>query len=196
MKCVRITFVVLSLFVIAGCATQLEMNPPPTLDVEDIKQHPYAVGLYIPMGLKERVFSVNTSPFDVLTYPIGQQTALAFQKNTPLVFKKVIDVDSRNPPQKVKFILQPSIVKFSPTIPHPAYNPYMATVVYKIDVFDRSGKKVYTQTAAGEAQTSKGLLSGFSALGLLAEAAQMAMDKAMKQILEGLATAEELKALK
>lgn len=196
MKCVRITLIVLSLFLVAGCATKLKMNPPPTLDVRDIKQHPYSAGLYIPRELRERVFSVNTSPFDVLTYPIGQQTVLAFQKNLPLVFKKVVDVDSMNPPQKVKLILRPSIVRFNPTIPHPAYNPYTATIVYKIDVFDRNEKNIYTQTAVGEAQTSKGLLSGFSALGLLGEAAQMAVDKAMKQIIEGLATAEELKAVK
>jgi hypothetical protein len=196
MKCARIVLIVISLFVMAGCATQLEMNPPQTLNLQNMKQHPYSIGLFIPKELKEYTFSSITSPLDVLTYPLGQQTALTFQKNLPLVFKEVVEVDSLNPAQKVKLILQPSIVKFDAKIPYPAYNPYVATIVYKVDIFDRKGEKVYTQTATGEAQTSKGLLSGFVARSLLAEAAQMAMDKAMQQIVEGLAAAEDLKAAK
>lgn len=191
MKCARIVLIVISLFVMAGCATKLGMNPPQTLNLQNMKQHPYSIGLFIPKELKEYTVS-NIS----LIYPLGQQTALTFQKNLPLIFKEVVEVDSLNPAQEVKLILQPSIVKFYANIPYPAYNPYVATIVYKIDIFDRKGEKVYTQTATGEAQTSKGLLSGFVARRLCAEAAQMAMDKAMQQIVEGLAAAEELKAVK
>lgn len=105
-------------------------------------------------------------------------------------------VDSKNPTQDVDLILEPSIVKFDSVIPFPAYNPYTATMIYRVCVYDREGEKIFTQTATGDAQTSKGLLSGFSARSICAEVAQTAMEKALKQIVEGLSEAEELKGCK
>ena len=92
--------------------------------------------------------------------------------------------------------IQPSIVKFDSVVPMPAYNPYTATVVYHIDVYDKAGEKIYAQTATGNGQTSKGMMSGFSARQICAEVAQMAMKDAVKQILEGLSEAEEIKNIK
>jgi hypothetical protein len=57
------------------------------------------------------------------------------------------------------------------------------------------GEKIYTQTATGEAQNSKGLMSGFKARSICAEVAQTAMGNAMQQIIEGLASADELKEI-
>lgn len=47
----------------------------------------------------------------------------------------------------------------------------------------KKGEKLFTQTITGDAQTSKGLLSGFVAQSLAAEAAQKAVDNSMKQII-------------
>lgn len=59
-----------------------------------------------------------------------------------------------------------------------------------------NGEKIFAQTATGDAQTSKGLMSGFSARGICADVAQKAMAKAAKQVMEGVADAEELAHLK
>ena len=65
-----------------------------------------------------------------------------------------------------------------------------------MDVTDKNGDKIYSQTATGNAQTSKGMLSGFSARSICAEVAQMAMKDAVGQIIEGLSEAEELQQFK
>jgi hypothetical protein len=174
----------------AGCTMQLTMKPPTALDVKVAKQHSYTAGLYIPKEVREQVYVNQT-----WIYPLGEQTTGFFEKNLPLVFKNVVLVDSKNPSQDVPVIIEPSILKFNSIIPFPAYNPYTATMVYRVDVYDRKGEKIYTQTATGDAQTSKGLLSGFMAAQLLSEAAQTAMENAVRQIIEGLAEAQELAKL-
>ena len=113
--------------------------------------------------------------------------------NLPSVFRDVVVVDSRTPSQPVDLIVEPSIVKFEAKVPMPAYNPYEASMTYHVDVYDKAGEKIFAQTAVGNAQSSKGLMSGFSARGICAQVAQMAMDDSAKQIMEGLAEAEELK---
>lgn len=186
---------ILSLFImvmLVGCTTQLHMDAPPMVDLPQHQSHPFKVGLYIPHELRDLAYVLITSPFDKMAYPIGQQTATLFEENLPLVFKDVIVVDSKEPNQELDLIIEPSIVNFKAIVPHPAYNPYTATVVYRILVYDRLGETIFTQTATGEHQTSKGLLSGFSARKICAEVAHEAMKKSMKQILEGLLDSEEI----
>lgn len=183
------------LFVLAGCAIPLKMSPPPTLDLSGINQHSYTAGLFVPQEVKDYVYVKATSPVDKMSYPIGNQTCEIFRKNIPLVFKRVVEVDTLAPDQDVDLVVKPSIVKFESVIPYPAYNPYTATMVYHIDVYNKKGEKVYAQTATGNAQTSKGLMSGFSARGICAEVAQMAMKDAVKQIVEGLSESKELEEL-
>jgi hypothetical protein len=189
---VFLAFVILGL---ASCAIGLNMSPPAKLDIAGIQQHPFKAGLLLSKELKESVYVKQTSPFDKISYPLGDQTAQIFQKNLPLVFNKVVEIESRNASQNVDLIVEPSIVSFSSVIPMPAYNPYSAKIVYRVDIYDKKGEKIFTQTAAGDAQSSKGLMSGFSAQSIAADVAQKAMENAMKQILEGLSTAEELKKL-
>jgi hypothetical protein len=184
------------LFILTGCTMPLKMSQPPKLDLSGINQHPYTAGLFVPPEVKEYIYVAVTSPFDKMSYPLGEQTYELFKKNIPLVFKKVVEVDSTVPDQDVDIVIKPSIVKFHSVIPHPAYNPYTATIIYHIDVYDKKGDKIFAQTATGNAQTSKGLLSGFLARGICAEVAQMAMKDAVKQIAEGLSEAQELSNLK
>lgn len=184
------------IFILTGCTMPLKMSPPPKLDLSGINQHPHIAGLFVPQKVKEYVYVKATSPFDKVSYPLGKQTNEIFKENIPLVFKDVVEVDSITPNQDVDLVIKPSIVKFHSVIPCPAYNPYTATIVYHIDVYNKKGEQIFTQTATGNAQTSKGLLSGFSARSICAEVAQMAMKDAVKQIIEGLSEAEELKNLK
>lgn len=184
------------IFVLTGCAMPLKMSPPPKLDLSGINQHPYTAGLFVSQKVKEYVYVKATSPVDKMSYPLGEQTHEIFKKNIPLVFKNVVQVDSITTAQDVELIIKPSIMKFDSVIPFPAYNPYTATIVYHIDVYNKKGEKIFAQTTTGNAQTSKGLLSGFSARGICAEVAQMAMKDAVKQIIEGLSEAEELENLK
>ncbi len=190
MKHTRIVLIVMLLFIAAGCTTQLEMKTPNTLALQGITQHPYTAGLYVSKEFREAVY-VN----GFVIYPLAAHSEELFKKNLLTVFKEVKPVDSLKAGQDIPVIVQPSIVKFFANIPSPAYNPYIASIVYKVDVYDREGNKIFTQTATGDAQTSRGLLSGFVAQRLLSEAAEMAADKAIKQIIEGLASAEELKSV-
>lgn len=194
-----ITLIAMSFLVVTGCTTPfsanlLSMDAPQKVSLADVRQHAYSVGLFIPTGLKQYTLTKEMTLLNnKLVYPLGQQTTLAFQKNLPLVFQDVVEVNAINPSQAVKLVIQPSIVDFKANVPYPAYNPYEATIVYRVDVFNRKGQKIFTQTATGQAQTSRGLMSGFEQGKLYAEAAQMAIDKALQQIIDGLSSADELK---
>ena len=188
-RTVLIAFVVLGLI---GCTMGLSMSPPARLDVAGLQQHPAKAGILLSKELKETVHVKQTSPFDKISYPIGEQTAQLFRQNLPLVFSRVAEVESKSAASDIDFVVEPAIVSFSSVIPMPAYNPYTAKIVYRVDVY-RKGEKIFTQTAIGDAQTSKGMMSGFAAQSIAAEVANMAMENAMKQILEGLSAAEELK---
>jgi hypothetical protein len=168
------------------------MDPPEKIALTHLQPHPCRAGLYIPQELQDAVHVVTTSPVDRMSYPIGDQTRQVFQINLPAVFQEVIAVDSKTPSQAVDVIIEPSIVKFEAKVPMPAYNPYEANMTYHVDVYNKSGEKIFAQTATGKAQSSKGLMSGFSARKISATVAQMAMNDAAKQIMEGLAEAEEL----
>jgi hypothetical protein len=184
------TMVVLAMAI--GCAMPLKMDPPPTPDLSHLKPLPYTAGLYIPPELKTYQYTIATSPFDKMVYPLGEQTAQIFEQCTPKIFSKVVPVESMTAAKGVDVIVKPSIVSFVAVIPMPAYNPYTATMVYQAEVFSPDGKKIFSETAMGDAQSSKGLMSGFSARGICADVAQKAMTKAAKQIMEGMADAEEL----
>lgn len=182
----------ITILILTGCATSLKMNPPSKLELSDINQYGYTVGLFVPQEVKEYVYEKSTSPVDKMAFPIGEQTNEIFKINMPLVFKSVVEVSAISSDQNTDLVIKPSIVKFESVIPFPAYNPYTGTIVYRVEVYNKKGEKIYTQTTTGNGQTSKGLLSGFSARSICAEVAQMAMEDAVKQILEGLSEAEEL----
>jgi hypothetical protein len=188
--------IVVMVSITVGCALPLKMDPPPAPDLSYLKPLPYTAGLYIPQELKNYKYEVATSPLDKMVYPLGEQTAMIFEQCAPKVFSKVVPVGSLTAAEGVDVIVKPSIVKFKAVIPHPAYNPYTATMVYRAEVFSPDGQKIFAQTATGDAQSSKGLMSGFSARGICAKVAQMAMTDAAKQVMEGIADAEELAHLK
>jgi hypothetical protein len=186
----------LTMCVVCGCAIPLKMDPPPSPDLSQLKPYHRTAALYFPKELKSYEYVLATSPVDQMSYPLGDQTTQLFQACSRTLFDKVVTVDSMTPAEPVDIILKPSIIKFDATVPMPAYNPYTAEMIYRMDVFNVSGEKLFTQTAAGAGQTSKGLMSGFSARTICAEVAQMAMTDAAKQIMEGLVEAEELKHLR
>lgn len=182
----------LFLLILTGCTLPLSMDPPEKVALVQVQQHPYRAGLYISQELKDMVHVVNTSPVDRMSYPIGDQTRQIFQINLPAVFQEVIEVDSKMPSQTVDVTIVPSIVKFEAKVPMPAYNPYEANMTYHVDVYNKLGEKIFSQAAIGQAQSSKGLMSGFSARKICAAVAQTAMNDSARQIMEGLAEAEEL----
>ena len=187
---------VLLLTASVAAAFTLKMPPPPLIEMKGATPYGLAAGLFVPKDTGEYKFTVKTSPFDKMVYPIGEQTAGLFEKNLPSVFKSVAAAAAPKPAPGVDLVVEPSIVKFEAVVPHPAYNPYTATIVLRVTVYDRDGNKVFTQTATGNGQTGKGMGSGFKAQSLAAEAAQAAMVDATKQILEGLLAAPEIKEYK
>jgi hypothetical protein len=193
-KIVLLVVVVTFLASIALAAT-VKMPPAPTVTVEGATPHGLTVALVVSPELRDAIHVVKTSPFDKMKFATGAFTADLFRQSLPALFAGLEVVEAEPAEVTTDLVLEVSIVSFDLTIPHPAYNPYVSSVVYRIEVFDASGEKVFTQTATGSGQTSKGMMSGFKAQGLSAEAAKLAMVDAVTQILEGLAEAEELREL-
>ena len=186
----------LVLTVMTAAAFTLKMPPPPLIELKGATPWAFAAGLFLPKEAQEYTYALKTSPFDKMTYPLGEQTVGLFEKNLPAVFKSVVRAESPKPAQGVDLFVEPSIVKLEAVVPHPAYNPYTATIVLRVNVYDREGNKIFTQTATGNGQSGKGMASGFKAQSLAAEAAQLAMADAAKQILEALLAAPEIKDYK
>lgn len=175
-----------------GCALPVKMGPPPSPDLSHLKPLPYTAGLYLSPELRAYQYKIATSPFDAIVYPLGEQSVQIFEQCTAKVFNKVVPVASLTSAQGVDLIIKPSIVNFKAVIPNPAYNPYTATMVYQAEVLSPDGKKLFSQTATGKSQTSKGLMSGFSARSICADVAQKAMMDAAKQVIEGVVDSDEL----
>jgi hypothetical protein len=192
----NLAWMALVLTIVSGCALPLKMDPPPAPDLSQIEPFHRTAALCIPQELRTYEYIISTSPVDKMVYPIGDQTMQLFQACSIKLFDKVIIIDSMTTVEQVDIILKPTIIKFDAKIPMPAYNPYTAEMIYQMEVFNAAGEKLFTQTAAGAGQTSKGMMSGFSARSICAQVAQMAMKDAAKQIMEGMAEAEELKDLK
>ncbi len=174
-------------------AGPLKMPEAPLIEIEGAAPVPVRAVLRAPAELRDTVHVVKTSPFDKLVFPTGEWSVDLFAKNLPTVFEQLEVIREATAGEDADLIVVLTIVKFEATVPHPAYNPYTASVVYRVDVLDPAGEKLFTQTATGEGQTSKGMMSGFKAKGLAAEAAKLAMVDAARQVLEGLLEAEELR---
>jgi hypothetical protein len=148
-------------------------------------------GLLLSAEVREAIHVVRTSPFDKMKYPIGAFTADLFARNLDQVFAGVVATDSATT-SDVDVTVEVTIDRFEAVIPHPAYNPYTASMVYRIRVTDAGGEVLLVQTVIGEGQTSKGMMSGFKAKQLAAESAVRAMVAAAIQAMEALAEAPEL----
>lgn len=175
-------------------AATLKMPPAPEIDLEGPAgeiTHPLTAGLFVPSEVRSEIFVVKTSPFDKMKYPVGEYTVDLFERNLPQVFAEVVKVEAQTS-SDVDFVIEVAIVRFDAKIPHPAYNPYTATMVYKLTARDAAGETLFVQTVTGDGQTSKGMMSGFKAKGLAAESAARAMTDAGRQALEALAEAPEL----
>lgn len=192
--CVALSLLLLA--VPAGAA-KVKMPPAPTVELEHVSPLPLAAGLYLPDELRDAVEEVRTSPLDKLTFAVGAFTAELFERNLPLAFQSVTPVTAKAPGGEagVAVVVSVEIVRFELTIPRPAHNPYTSSAVYRVTVTDPEGETLFTQTATGSGQTSKGMMSGFRAQGLAAEAAKLAMADAITQALEGLLAAEELREI-
>lgn len=176
-------------------AATLKLPAAPTLEVSGPPAHAIEVVLRVPDELASRDHVVKTSPFDRIRYPIGEYTVALLERNLGRVFTsaRVVKGDAAVGDAAVVVIL--TIESFEAVIPNPAYKPYTADVVYRATVHNPAGEPVFAQTVTGSAQTSKGMMSGFKAKGLAAEAAARAMNDAMTKVLEGLLEAPELAVL-
>ena len=199
MKVRASTFVLIPILLAVGRAETIKIPPPPQIELKGATPHGLTAGLLMSSEVREYVYEAKLQPLQAWgkrRYPMGAQTVMLFEKNLPSVFKQVVAADSRKPGPGVDLVIEPSIVKFEAISPMPVYKPYVATMVYRVDVYDREGNKLFTQTATGNGQISKGMASGFSVGKLCAQSAQLAALDAAKQVLEGLLDAVELKNYK
>lgn len=180
-------------FLVVGTAAQaktLKFPPPERVALEGASPHAKTVGLHLTKEFLKFKHTEKTSPFDRVHYPVGAYSAELFKLNLPQVFQQVVESPSRTPGEGVDLIVEPSIVSFDAVIPRPAWKPYRATIVYRVDVYDRAGRKIFTQTLTGEGQTSKDVKSGFKAGKQCTVATVMATSQAAKALLEGLLASE------
>lgn len=194
----KLTLIILCLFAAGtAAAATLKMPTAPdlTIDVEGLDV-PYdlPVGLCISDETKEAMHVVKTSPFDKIKYPVGAYSTDVFTRNIGKVFADVEELDSPSSTQG-RVVIEVEIERFEAVIANPAYNPYTATMVYKLTVRDTAGEVLFSQAVTGDGQTSKGMMSGFKAKQLAAESAVRAMNEAATQALEALADAPELTEL-
>ena len=193
MKRVLVLLIVVLLVPVAQAAT-LKFQPVEKIALDPaIEGLPLGlkVGLHVPDDVRSTIHVIKTSPFDKIKYPIGVYTADLFAKTLEQVFSEVVSVQSHSAPG-VDAVVEVSIVRFEAEIPHPAYNPYTAKMLYKVTVFDAEGEVLFAQTVTGDGQTSKGMVSGFKAKTQASKAAVAAMTDAARQALEALAEAPEL----
>jgi hypothetical protein len=194
----RVTVGFLSLLAagtVAGAGT-LKFPPAERIALEAASPQPNTAGLYLSPEFTEFKHTERTSPFDKLHYPVGAHSADLLNLNLTQVFQKVVESATQTPGDGVDLVVVPSIVSFDAVVPKPAWKPHLATVVYRVDVFDRTGEKIFTQTATAVGQTSEGMMSGVKARKLCTTATLMATAKAAKQLLEGLLASEEIRSAK
>lgn len=173
-------------------AATLKLPSATELSLEHGEPRDLAIAISHPEDLADQEYVVRTSPFDRIKYPVGTYTIELFEKNLGLVFNTVEVPKAGGGAPQSPLVATVSIESFEAVIPSPAYKPYTADIVYRVTVTDASGETIFTATAVGSAQTSKGMMSGFKAKQLAGHAATQAMDEAMTEILESLAAAEEL----
>jgi hypothetical protein len=173
----------------------LTLPEAPLLEVAGGPPRAVPVVLHLPDELRSQVYAVKTSPFDTVKYPIGSYTAALLEKNLGRAFR--VDQATAGSQQTGRPVaaIELTIEQFAAVIPNPAYKPYTAEVVYRATVRGADGGVLLSTAATASAQTSKGMMSGFSAKSLAAEAAARAMNDAMTQLLESLLAAEELDGL-
>jgi hypothetical protein len=192
MKNVTIAIVtILFLTVMPAHGAKVKMPPAPAIDMGSVTPLPLTACLDLGEDFRTRIEVVKTSPFDKLKFPVGQFTTELLEKNLPAIF-----ADLRLDPAKAEDLdvrVSAQLLRFEVTIPHPAYNPYHAAVVLKVIVSDPDGEVIFTQTAAGEGQTSKGMMSGFKAKAIAAESVKLAVVDAATQVFEGLLEAEDFR---
>lgn len=192
---VVLSVALVSVLAAAASGAPLKMPPVPELSLAPgTAPSPLAVALRLTPEVRDAVHELRTSPFDKVSFAIGPFTSELFEKNLGKAFARVGKADSRTAPAGYDAVLEVTIVEFAAVVPMPAYNPYTATMVYRAEVYGRDGERLFTQTASGAGQSGKGMLSGFKARSLAAEAAAAAMADAARQVLEGLAAAPELEA--
>jgi|GEM_PF-2851295 len=173
----------------------LNLPEPPLLEVAGGPPRTLPVALRLSDELRSQVHVVKTSPFDSIRYPIGAYSAALLEKNLGLVFRTDAATQPDQGAERPIAVLELTIESFVAVIPHPAYKPYTAEVVYRATVTDPDGTVLFSSAATASAQTSKGMVSGIQAKSLAGEAAARAMNDAMTQLLESLLAAEELDGL-
>jgi hypothetical protein len=187
----QLLFLVLFILFFSGCATHVSMPETDQADLKITNKHNYSVALYIPDELKEEYKQV-TSPVDTLSFPIGKQMTDLLEKNLPLVFENVALSQNQEVPDNAEIVIIPEILEFKNHIPFPAYNPHRCNIIAKITCVNKNKETVFVQTVTGSSQTGGNLFSGFKSQQLAAEAADLAIQDAVKQAIEGLSEAEEL----
>jgi hypothetical protein len=173
----------------------LNLPEPPLLEVAGGPPRAVPIVLRLSDELTSQLHVVKTSPFDTIRYPIGSYSAALLEKNLGRVFRTDAPEQGSQDAGRSVPVLELTIESFAAVIPHPAYKPYAAEVVYRATVTDPDGTVLFSSAATASAQTSKGMVSGIQAKSLAGEAAARAMNDAMTQLLESLLTAEELDGL-
>ncbi len=182
-----------------GCAHTVYVVPG--LSSENIlsaKKIPLDVGLYMTDEFKNYKVSESRN-LDTWNYTnLGEASARQFRSGLSQIFRTVELVDEKPPFSKPRAailyaVIEPTIDKFDFDIPPIAFLVYPARILYKITVYDMSGKVLFTKSALGIGDTQgKG---SFDPTEFPSESASKAVEDGVNEALDVILASEEIKAV-
>lgn len=181
----------------SGCAHTVLVapKPPRTVVVEKI---PLDMGLYMPDEFRN--FTVSESRMgDKWNFTnLGEESAAQFRQGVRDIFRTVVLVEERPPfsrskPFAVRAVIEPMIERFYFNIPWFKFQVYPARIVYKVTVYDLSGKILFSKSVEGVGDI-KGSV-GFDFAENPSRAATQAVEDGIDKGLRAIVASEEIRAL-
>lgn len=188
-------FIILGFFVV-GCSHNVVVAPK-SPEMAAANKMPIDLGLYLSEDFKNYEISESRKGDKWNFTNLGQASAAQFQLGLTQIFRKVIVVSSRPPLSSaegpVGLVIEPQIDRFDFEIPMTKFQVYPAKINYRVVAYDSDGRILFTELAEGVGDTQGS--PGFDFAENPSKAATKAVEEGVRNALEALVAAEELKSL-
>jgi hypothetical protein len=182
-----------------GCAHTVDVVPGlPSENILSAKKIPLDVGLYITDKFKNYKVPEFRQLIEWNYTNLGEASSAQFRLGLSQIFRTVELVDEKPPFSKPRAailyaVIEPTIDKFDFDIPPIAFLVYPARILYKITVYDMSGKVLFTKSALGIGDTQgKG---SFDPTEFPSKSASKAVEDGVNEALETILASEEIKTI-
>jgi hypothetical protein len=187
-----------ALLVAVGCAHSVVVAPKPPPERPAADRIPADVGLYLTKEFTG--YKVSESKMgDKWNYDnLGQASATQVRLGLAQIFRTVELVDERPPFSKpqtrtLHAVVEPGIDKFEFDIPFTKFQVYPVKILYKITVYDTSGKVILVRIVEGIGDV-KGS-PGFDFAENPSKSASKAVEDGANKLLDALFASDEIKRL-